>query len=103
MDRMHLHLALHPLPDIGPAEFERAMAEQVMPAVDMDPTRGGQIVGQSLLSDGDRGYTWVVEIDTMGGFWVDMNLQAARERLRGLAVTCSESEQTVVTATASRG
>ncbi|MFP4343583.1 MAG: hypothetical protein ACLFU8_02710 [Anaerolineales bacterium] len=83
-----------PLPDIDEGEFEAFVNEQVLPAVDMNPTRGGQLTDTSLLKEAgaerkDR-YLWVVQWEGTSAQWVDLRLEEAVKKLDSVGMRVTE-------------
>lgn len=86
---MHRKALLHhivPLPDLDADSFEARLRDDVMPAVDTGPTRGGQITGQNAYRGSDGHFRWLVHFETMGGSWPDGKLSAARGELERIGV-----------------
>ena len=84
-----------PLPDVDPAQFEGFVVENVLPAVDTGPTRGGQISRSSLLKDlnaerKDR-YLWLVYWRGTNAGWVEGRLEGALDKLQAMGILLSSS------------
>lgn len=72
------------------AGFEATVYNEVLPLVDTEPTRGGQIMSQVLLRHQDGRYLWLVGYKTTGGAWHEENLARARARLESMATIYDE-------------
>ena len=63
-------------------------ATVVASAIEMEPTRAGQIVGQALLSSNQGNYLWLIVTDTIaGGSWLTTRIQSGLDALQNLATT----------------
>jgi hypothetical protein len=95
---MQKHIKVYrvvPLLDVDEGEFEAFVTGEVLPAVDMNPTRGGQLTGTSLLKEAgaerkDR-YLWVVQWEGTSAQWVDSKLEAALNKLDSVGMRMAES------------
>jgi hypothetical protein len=79
-----------PKPDVNSEDFETFFVENVLPAVDTGPTRGGQINRSSFYEDvssqrQDR-YLWLIYWFGTDARWVDLQLQEAMEKLRTVGI-----------------
>lgn len=84
-----------PLPDTDDEQLEAFFAKQILPAVDMEPTRGGQIAETSFHRDTsaereDR-YVWMVSYGGFKADWVDHNLEDAMKELKSVAMPISST------------
>jgi hypothetical protein len=94
---MQKHIRVYrvaPLPDIGEREFESFVTNQVQPAVNMNPTRGGRLTESSWLREAnterrDR-YLWIVAWEGTSAEWVDLQLEEAIRKLDSLGMRVTE-------------
>lgn len=82
-----------PLPDMGTEEFETFVIENVLPLVDMGPTRGGQLTDVSFLKETgatrkDR-YLWMIEWEGTNAEWVGLKLEEAVNKLDSVGMRIS--------------
>ncbi len=82
------------LPDVDEGAFESFVTEQVLPAVNMNPTRGGQLTSTSLLKEAGAErrdcYLWIVEWEGTSAQWVDLKLEEAVKKLDSVGLRVAE-------------
>lgn len=79
-----------PLPASNDKAFARTVVDEVLPLVDLAPTRGGQIASQTLLMHEDGRYQWWLAYESSGGSWVEETIRPARAKLAALGVIYAE-------------
>jgi hypothetical protein len=77
--------------------FADTVVNEVMPVVDTNPTRGGQILEQALLHHADGRYLWAIAYEEVGGgSWYESNVSGAREKLTSMATIYAKRTLTVI-------
>jgi hypothetical protein len=94
---MQKHIRVYrvtPLPDVGMLEFETSVTDQVQPAVNMNPTRGGRLTESSWLREANTGrmdrYLWIVKWEGTSAKWVELQLEEAIRKLDSVGMRMAE-------------
>lgn len=93
----------HFVPSSKQSDFEGPVIQEVMPLVDMNPTRGGQVLGQALLKHADGRFIWAIAHEEIGGgSWYKSNISRAFEKLALVASIYATSMHSVITRASAR-